>query len=164
MSWLKADYWYRCSKHEVSYPRGASCPQCPHKGNNMENNTKQVIVIRKELKMRKGKIAAQVAHAAMKVFFDNIEYCDHGVMKINNITPEMEEWVNGIFTKICVSVNSEEELLAIHDLAKSLDIPCSLIQDVGLTEFDGVPTYTAVAIGPAKNEDVDKVTKGLPLL
>jgi PTH2 family peptidyl-tRNA hydrolase len=134
----------------------------------MINNTKQVIVLRKDLKMRKGKMVAQGAHASMKVFFDRGYFAAQDSQAhdpyIIDMTVEMEEWVNNIFTKICVSVNSEAELLAIHELAKSLDLPCSLIQDAGLTEFGGVPTYTAVAVGPAKNEDVDKVTGGLPLL
>lgn len=134
----------------------------------MINNTKQVIVLRKDLKMRKGKMVAQGAHASMKVFFDRGWFMAQDAQArdpyVINLTDEMEEWVNNIFTKICVSVNSEAELLALYELAKSLDLPCSLIQDAGLTEFDGVPTYTAVAVGPAKNEDVDKVTKGLPLL
>ncbi len=128
----------------------------------MVNNTKQVIVIRKDLKMRKGKMVAQGCHASMKVFFD-LGSVTRGILHIN-LNEAMEEWVNGIFTKICVSVNSEAELLEIYDEAKIEGLPCSLIQDVGLTEFGGIPTFTAVAVGPAKNEDVDKITKGLPLL
>ncbi len=127
-------------------------------------NTKQVIIIRKDLKMRKGKIAAQASHASLKVFFDRMVFCGNGEMKIVNITPEMEAWVKGIFTKICVSVDSEQELLDIYKQAGNAGLPCSLIQDAGLTEFDGVPTYTAVAIGPAKNEDIDKITSNLKLL
>ena len=133
----------------------------------MKNNTKQVIVIRKDLKMRKGKIASQSSHASMKVFFDrgSIITNDAGnkVLTIP-LTDDMEEWVENIFTKIVCSVDSLEELIELFDLARKLDIPCSLIQDVGLTEFNGVPTYTAIAVGPAASEDVDKVTKGLPLL
>jgi PTH2 family peptidyl-tRNA hydrolase len=68
------------------------------------------------------------------------------------------------FTKICVSVNSEEELLSIMSYAAGLKIPCALIKDNGKTEFGGVPTYTCCAIGPAQEEDIDKVTGGLPLL
>ena len=76
--------------------------------------TKQVIVLRKDLNMRKGKMVAQGAHASMKVFFDRIEFCDHGEMMITDITEAMEEWSNGLFTKVCVSVNSEEELFDIY--------------------------------------------------
>ena len=134
---------------------------------NMKNDTKQVIVIRKDLKMRKGKMVSQGSHASGKVFFDRGSIItNEGGTRVLCIplTDGMEEWVENIFTKIVCSVNSLEELIELFDLARKLDIPCSLIQDVGLTEFNGVPTYTAIAVGPAKNEDVDKVTKGLPLL
>jgi len=130
-------------------------------------NTKQVIVIRKDLKMRKGKIASQASHAAMKAILDNgyIQRDDIGLpCYIIPMTLEMDAWLAGIFTKICVSVDSEEELLNIHEKAIDAGLVCSLIQDVGLTEFGGVPTYTAVAVGPAKNEDVDKITGNLELL
>ena len=133
----------------------------------MKNDTKQVIVIRKDLKMRKGKMVSQGSHASGKVFFDRGSIITNDAGKrvlCIPLTDGMEEWVENIFTKIVVSVNSLEELIELFDLARKLDIPCSLIQDVGLTEFNGVPTYTAIAVGPAKNEDVDKVTKGLPLL
>lgn len=134
---------------------------------NMKNNTKQVIIVRKDLKMRKGKMMAMAAHAGMKVFFDrgSIITNDAGTRVLCiPLTDDMEEWVENIFTKICVSVDSEAELLTVYAMAKDLDIPCSLIKDVGLTEFKGVPTYTSVALGPAKNEDIDRITGGLPLL
>ncbi len=127
-------------------------------------NTKQVIVLRKDLNMRKGKMVAQGCHASMKVFFNRISWCSKGEMHIMPITTEMENWINGSFTKICVSVDSEEQLLTIYEKAKMEDIPCSLIQDIGKTEFNGVPTYTAVAVGPALAEDVDKITGHLKLL
>ena len=133
----------------------------------MINDTKQVIVIRKDLKMRKGKMVSQGAHASEKVFFDRgyIQRDEIGLpVLVVPLTTDMAEWVENIFTKIVCSVNSLEELIALFDMAHTLGIPCSLIQDAGLTEFGGVPTYTAIAIGPAKNEEVDKVTKGLPLL
>lgn len=133
----------------------------------MKNDTKQVIVIRKDLKMRKGKIVAQGGHSILKVFTDRGSIITNDAGKrvlCIPLTDDMEEWMTGIHTKIVCSVDSLEELIELFDLARKLDIPCSLIQDAGLTEFKGVPTYTAIAIGPAKNEDVDKVTKGLPLL
>jgi peptidyl-tRNA hydrolase, PTH2 family len=125
---------------------------------------KQVIVIRKDLNMRKGKMVAQGSHACMKVFFDRIEYCDHGEMKMNNITPEMEEWINGLFTKICVSVDSEQELLDIYNKAKEAALPCALVEDAGLTEFCGNKTLTCCAIGPANDEKVNLITGHLKLL
>ena len=125
---------------------------------------KQVIVMRKDLNMRKGKMIAQGSHASMKVFFDRIEYCDHGEMKLNKITPAMELWIEGIFTKICVSVNSEVELLDIYKKAQDENLPVALIEDCGLTEFKGMATKTCLAIGPDDSNKIDKITGHLPLL
>lgn len=132
---------------------------------------KQVIVLRKDLNMRKGKMVAQGAHASMKVVLDEGDYDVEGLPddvmphSLNiQMCPELWTWLSGRFAKICVSVNSEEELLDIYNEAREAGILCSLIQDAGFTEFDGVATYTAVAVGPGKNEDIDKITGGLKLL
>jgi peptidyl-tRNA hydrolase, PTH2 family len=129
----------------------------------MNENIKQVIVVRKDLNMRKGKIAAQAAHGSMKVFFDRKTSVENGIMQID-ITPEMELWINGLFTKICVSVNSEAELESIYQSALDAGLPTALIVDAGLTEFNGVPTKTVVAIGPTNAEAINKITGHLPLL
>lgn len=117
---------------------------------------KQVIVLRKDLNMRKGKMVAQGSHASLAAILT-----DAGTVKKN---ADVQAWLDGRFTKICVSVDSEEELLEIYNKAKSLKLVTSLIRDAGLTEFDGVPTLTAVAVGPGKPEIVDKVTGNLKLL
>ncbi len=127
---------------------------------------KQVIVVRKDLNMRKGKIAAQAAHASMKVFFDlsvgTSLYITEGIFIPLN--EEMKEWVNGLFTKVVVSCNSEEELIDLYSKARDANIPCSLIIDSGLTEFHGQPTYTTIAIGPAQEEKINIITGHLKLL
>ena len=132
------------------------------------SNVKRVIVLRKDLNMRKGKMVAQGAHASMAVFLNRsaIQQPDgtadtYLVCKLDDAA---EEWLSGRFTKICVGVDSEDELLKIHDRARLSGLPCSLITDAGLTEFDGVPTHTAVAIGPAEAEQIDKLTGHLKLL
>lgn len=128
---------------------------------------KQVIVVRKDLNMRKGKIASQCAHASMKVFFDRLnpvgDYLDV-VQYSLTITKEMKEWVEGTFTKVVVYVNSEEELDDLATLASVAGIPYALITDNGNTEFHGVPTKTALAIGPDESEAIDVITGNLPLL
>ncbi len=127
---------------------------------------KQVIVVRKDLNMRKGKIAAQAAHASMKVFFDLSVgaslYITEGIFIPLN--EEMKEWVNGLFTKVVVSCDSEEELIDLYSKAKNANIPCSLIIDSGLTEFHGQPTHTAIAIGPTQEEKINIITGHLKLL
>ena len=123
---------------------------------------KQVLVLRKDLNMRKGKMVTQGSHSCMKVFFDRMT--KNNLTYTFTATEEMAEWIDGKFTKICVSVNSEEELLDIYNKAKEANLPCTLIEDCGLTEFKGVPTKTCCAIGPVKEEEVDPITKHLPLL
>ena len=116
---------------------------------------KQVLVIRKDLKMRTGKIAAQAAHASMAAILDSGKLSDR---------LEVSQWLANSFTKICVYVNSEEELINVYESAMSLDIPCSMITDNGRTEFHGVPTRTAVAVGPAEIGKINQITGNLPLL
>lgn len=127
---------------------------------------KQVIVMRKDLKMRKGKMIAQGAHASLKVFLDRanlfLNSPSKTVMSID-ITPEMRTWLNSSFTKIVVYVNSEEELLSLHDKAKENGLPVALIKDLGFTEFKE-PTYTCFAVEPADAKAIDKITGHLPLL
>lgn len=149
----------------------------------MSNKPKQIIVVRKDLNMRKGKIAAQAAHASMAVLLNAGKYntaADEGqvyaeqfalmLLPESNKTPRhqdlpaMREWLHGAFTKVCVYVNSEAELLEVVNAAKTAGLYNALITDSGLTEFNGVPTNTCAAIGPAFAERIDVVTRHLPLL
>jgi peptidyl-tRNA hydrolase, PTH2 family len=129
---------------------------------------KQVIVMRKDLNMRKGKQIAQGAHASMKVLLDRCSYVGFGLDKqmtfLYDKNSDWDNWLEGKFTKIVVSCDSEEELLELYSKAKSKNLPCSLITDAGLTEFNGVPTNTCIAIGPAKPDIIDEITGHLKLL
>jgi PTH2 family peptidyl-tRNA hydrolase len=123
---------------------------------------KQVIVIRKDLNMRKGKMVAQGAHASMAAILNLARR--EGSDLVIPLDARIEPWLTGRFTKICVSVNSEAELLAIHAKAAASGLVTALILDAGLTEFGGVPTHTAVAVGPDAAATVDLITGTLPLL
>lgn len=129
---------------------------------------KQVIIMRKDLKMNRGKIAAQASHACMKIFFDrvkNIFYNEDGSADVTiNFTKEMELWRQGPFTKVCLQVHSEEELLDIYNKAKEKELPVALITDSGATTFHNVPTNTCIAIGPADSDKIDEVTGDLKLM
>ena len=128
---------------------------------------KQVIVVRKDLNMRKGKIASQVAHASLGAVFSGSYMHDmtsNVRAKVIPLDPELEHWFNKEFTKICVSCDSEEELVALHKAAEDAGLRCCIITDAGHTEFNGVPTLTTLAIGPASSDDIDKITGGLKLL
>lgn len=134
-----------------------------------QSEPKQVIVVRKDLNMRKGKIAAQAAHASMGVIlklmrYDNI-IKDEGLeyFVFESSRPAVTQWLNGRFTKVCVSVDSEQELLDIVKQAEDAGLPVVLITDAGLTEFNGVPTNTCCAIGPAYQEEINPITGHLKL-
>lgn len=124
---------------------------------------KQVIVIRGDLrnsngeKIRTGKIVAQACHAS-------ISFLTKKLRSNRQITDVESEWINGVFTKICVRVDSEQELLDIHNKALSVGIESNLITDAGLTEFNGIPTNTCLAIGPDYSNRIDFVTGHLKLL
>jgi PTH2 family peptidyl-tRNA hydrolase len=124
---------------------------------------KQVIVLRKDLKMRTGKAVAQGAHASMGAILAQMTR-DGDRMALDLTDQRLAPWITGQFKKICVSVNSEAELLAVYEQARSANIVCSLIQDSGLTEFGGVKTYTAVAVGPDLESVINAITGNLPLL
>lgn len=137
----------------------------------METNSavKQVIIIRKDLNMRKGKIVAQACHASMEAFlhFFNKKNQNDKILYTANIEKNsiLDKWLNGIYTKICLYVNSEKELVSIYETIKSnTNIPCCLIEDCGLTEFHEVKTKTCVGIGPYWSDEIDKYTHSLKLL
>lgn len=118
----------------------------------MPEEFKQMIVMRKDLNMRKGKMIAQGAHASMKALLENMDH------------PSVKAWLSQAFAKIAVSVDSEEELLAVMEKARSAGLITALITDAGRTEFNGVPTNTCIAIGPATNEALYPITGHLKLL
>lgn len=125
---------------------------------------KQVIVLRKDLNMRKGKMVSQGAHASMAAILNLGHYAgDNFYLNMGNL-PDVKDWLTGAFTKITVSVPNEEEIEAIYAKAKELGLPCSRIVDSGKTEFNGVPTLTAVAVGPGDAAVIDSITGHLPLL
>ena len=127
---------------------------------------KQVLIIRRDLKMTRGKEIAQAAHASMKVLLDqssNEVFNGQRTTKIRH-WPELTEWLYGSFAKIGLRVDSEQELLEIISRAKEANLPVAEIIDSGKTYFHGVPTLTCCAIGPAKSEEIDKITGHLRLL
>lgn len=137
-------------------------------GEDPRRATKQVLVVRKDLKMRKGKIGAQCGHASMKAMLDlcsrtidghgrrvlRFEYGPH--------TP-WATWLETGFAKVCVYVESEPALLDVFERARLARLPSALITDSGRTEFGGVPTRTVVAVGPGWSDEVDAITGELPL-
>lgn len=127
-----------------------------------QQDIRQVIVMRKDLNMRAGKMIAQGAHASMKVLLDIADFQNNSFTI--PLVEDFQLWLSGKFKKICVRVESETELLEIVEKAKQAGLPVALITDSGLTEFNGVATNTCCAIGPASKEKLDLITGHLRLL
>ncbi len=129
---------------------------------------KQVIVINKGVSMRQGKAAAQAAHASLQFILAELKKTQHvglGYLEVVGLfNPVQAEWLDGNFRKIVARVESEAEFLALAEKAREAGLEVHCIQDTGLTEFHGVPTWTALAIGPDTDERIDPVTSHLKLL
>ena len=114
---------------------------------------KQVIIFRSNLRLSKGKMAAQAGHAA--------------VSAAEEARKHHSEWFGGWSKegqcKIAVKVKNEEELSELEVRARQMGLPYARVIDRGLTE---VPpgTVTCLGIGPAPAEKVDEITGSLPLL
>ena len=114
---------------------------------------KQVIIIRSDLDMSCGKIAAQVAHASLMSYFES----QHKDKKI------AEDWLNTGEKKIILKVTDEESLIKLYNAYKYKNIPCVLVMDAGLTEIPP-GTKTALGSGPWISDEIDAFSKTLKLL
>lgn len=110
---------------------------------------KQVMVLRKDLELSKGKTAAQCAHASLEAF--------------HSANPgQKKKWQESGQKKVVLYSKNESELIALAQKARKLNLPFSIIKDAGRTEIEP-GTVTCVGIGPASEKDIDKITGSLPL-
>jgi PTH2 family peptidyl-tRNA hydrolase len=126
--------------------------------------------------MRKGKIAAQAGHACVEAVLmalaregrldqvrvtptGNWVYLDEGDMEP---TP-LSDWFDAGVAKVCVYVDSEEELLDVAAQGREQGFLCALVRDAGLTEFHGESTFTCLAFEPLPAALIDPITGELPL-
>ena len=144
--------------------------------------SKQMIVMRRDLKMRKGKIAAQAGHACVEATLMALAregrlsdvrvneegswvfLKEHGGLfgKAPKQTP-LTDWFSAGVAKVCVYVDSAEALLELAEKGRELGFAVALVRDAGHTEFHGEPTYTCLAFEPLYPEQIDPITGDLPL-
>lgn len=127
--------------------------------------TKQVIVIRRDLKMRRGKEIAQGAHASMAWLRQRImpRLTPAGRADQVQISAAERSWLELSMRKVTVKVGSEQELVDVYDKALAAGLVVHMITDRGLTEFGGIPTRTCLAVGPDYDDLIDPVTGDLEL-
>ncbi|MBQ8275737.1 MAG: aminoacyl-tRNA hydrolase [Clostridia bacterium] len=136
--------------------------------------SKMMIVMRRDLKMRKGKIAAQAGHACIDAVLmalnregrlGDLEMTSGGMeLKLTEKPASpLSDWFMHGCAKICVYVDSEDALLDIAQKAGERGIIASVITDAGMTEFHGIPTKTCLALEPLPAEVADELTGSLPL-
>ncbi|MEF8893421.1 peptidyl-tRNA hydrolase Pth2 [Halodesulfurarchaeum sp.] len=110
---------------------------------------KQAIVVRSDLGMGTGKLAAQVAHAALSA----VEHANSDTFR---------DWKREGQRKVVLKIDGERALFEIQEKAKTAGLPTGLIRDAGRTQLDP-DTPTTVAVGPASDEAVDQITGSLSL-
>jgi peptidyl-tRNA hydrolase, PTH2 family len=111
---------------------------------------KQCLVIRNDVKMSCGKRCAQAGHAAIGAY----NGADKNLQKA---------WIQEGQKKVVLKANDERTLFELKVIAERAGISTSLIQDAGMTEIPP-GTITALGLGPAKSEELDKITGSLSLL
>ena len=115
-----------------------------------EKEYKQCIILRADLKLSKGKAAAQAAHASILSY-------DLATMR------DRKEWKEQGQKKVVLKVNTLDEIYTLKYESEKLSLPVAIVEDAGLTEIPP-GTVTAIGIGPANADEIDKVTKDLDLI
>jgi PTH2 family peptidyl-tRNA hydrolase len=110
---------------------------------------KQAIAVRTDVGMGTGKLAAQVAHASLSAYEDTDER-------------DRREWKGEGQKKVVLRVDGEDDVFALADAAEREGLPHAVVRDAGHTQLDP-GTVTAVAVGPGRDDVVDRVTGDLPL-
>lgn len=114
---------------------------------------KMAIVVREDLKLSKGKLSAQVAHAAVSC----------AIKSEKNKSKYFSEWFSEGQKKVVLKIQDLDSLLKVFNEAKSVGLTTELIKDAGLTEIPP-GTITVLGIGPAPEDEIDKIVGNLKLL
>ena len=126
--------------------------------------TKMVILARKDLNMPAGKIAAQVAHAALGAILGKGKWVSGDTFVMDCITHAEQSWMRHKFTKVALWCDDLAQMEQMNADAMKAGLNTRMIIDAGDTVFGGVPTITCLAIGPDYSELIDAITGGLKLL
>lgn len=111
---------------------------------------KQVILVRQDLKMPKGKFSAQVSHASVGAL-------------LKSHKDIIECWKKEGMKKVVLKLKDKEEILRYKRMAEDRGLVCDLVTDAGKTFFER-PTITCMGIGPEKEEKIDEVTGNLKMV
>ena len=111
---------------------------------------KQVIVVNEELKLPRGKLAAQVAHASVASL-------------VSSSGEQQQAWFDIGMPKVVLAGDNEQEITDLYQKAVDANLPAHLIRDAGKTVVAS-GTITCVGIGPASKDDIDKITGHLKLV
>ena len=111
---------------------------------------KQVILVRQDLKLPKGKLAVQASHASVSSL-------------VKSRKDDIERWKQQGMKKVVLKVADEKELIEYWNKAQDHGLVAALIQDAGRTVIEA-GTRTAVGIGPDREEKIDRVTGKLKMV
>ncbi len=111
---------------------------------------KQVIVVNESLRLPRGKLAAQVAHAALGAF-------------LAAPVSSQRAWLAAGMPKVIVHCESSDALATIEADARIAELPCMVVRDAGYTVVPA-GTETCIGIGPANSESLDRITGALKLV
>ncbi|OUJ18661.1 Peptidyl-tRNA hydrolase [Methanonatronarchaeum thermophilum] len=111
---------------------------------------KQVIVLRSDIKLSKGKSAAQVAHASLNA----------SLKVMNHSKTDFDSWMDNGAKKVVLKGENEDQLFELMSIARALDVSTSLVRDAGHTEIES-GTVTALGVGPDRDEIIDRITGDL---
>ncbi len=119
----------------------------------IKDEIKQAIIVRMDIDMGRGKLAAQCAHASLMSYFE-VEKEDKAIAK---------QWLDSGEKKIVLKVRDVNDLEKLFKAFKYKKVPCALVTDAGLTELPP-GTVTALGVGPWKSPEIDQFTSTLKLL
>jgi peptidyl-tRNA hydrolase len=121
--------------------------------NSFSRDLKMVMVVRTDLKMGHGKVAAQCCHACLGLY--------KALLKKD--LPRLQAWENSNYKKVVVKCTTEEEMISIAEKARKKGLEYYIVRDAGLTQI--IPgSKTVISVGPASEEELRDVTNQLKLL